>query len=94
MKKPVLALLPMILLMACVEGTAPIPGPMPVAEESCGAEELQGLVGQPSTVLQTMKFGTTVRVIEADMAVTMDYLPNRLNIWLSPEKVIARVTCG
>lgn len=61
---------------------------------TCGAEELQYLVGQPAAVLQTMRFGQVVRVIEPGMAVTMDYAPDRLNIELDKNDVISRISCG
>ena len=62
--------------------------------ESCGAGELQGLVGQPQAVLQTMRFSQPVRVIGYGMAVTMDFSPDRLNIEMGPDGRIARVWCG
>ena len=66
---------------------------MPV-EDTCGASVLSGLVGQNRSVLQTMKFATTVRIIEPGMAVTMDYVENRLNIEVDEAGVISRVSCG
>ncbi len=88
-----------LMLAACIVVPLPSPGPTPVpptpvGDDACGASGLQGLVGQPASVLQTMRFGVTVRVIEANMAVTMDYSANRLNIWLNPARIIQRVTCG
>ena len=86
--------LPLLAMAACV----PVPpDPVPPAlppDDACGAPGLQGLVGQPRRVLETMKFGVPVRVIEPGMAVTMDYSPNRLNIELDDEGTITRVTCG
>ncbi|MGL6209221.1 MAG: I78 family peptidase inhibitor [Paracoccaceae bacterium] len=67
--------------------------PLPVAG-SCGADALQGLVGQPASVLQTMKFGQLVRVIRPGQAVTMDYSEDRLNIEVDGAEVISRVSCG
>lgn len=80
----------LILLAACVE---PPPVAMP-AEDACGAAGLQGLVGQPATVLQTMRFGVQTRIIRPGMAVTMDYRADRLNIEIDAAEVIARVACG
>jgi Peptidase inhibitor I78 family len=84
-----------LMVSACVEpGVGPqVPiDPMPVDE--CGAGALQGLVGQSARVLLTMRFSQDVRVIQPGMAVTMDFLPNRLNIWIAEGDVIERVTCG
>ena len=95
-----LACLLPLALSACIIvplPSAPDPAPQPLptpVEDACGASGLQGLVGQSATVLQTMKFATTVRIIQPDMAVTMDYSANRLNIWLNRANRIDRVTCG
>lgn len=72
---------------ACVEEAIP-------PAETCGAAALQDLVGQSETVLQTMKFGTPVRIIHPGMAVTMDYSADRLNIEINEAGMISRVTCG
>jgi Peptidase inhibitor I78 family len=51
-------------------------------------------------VLAAMTFPSPTRIIEPGMAVTMDYSPERLNIWLAEGRVMAevnvieRVTCG
>lgn len=88
-------------LMACIQTLPPQPGPQPLpAENACGAASLQVLVGQPATVLAAMTFPAPTRIIQPGMAVTMDYAPNRLNIWLGDGRVLAegqviqRVTCG
>ncbi|MFN4129651.1 MAG: I78 family peptidase inhibitor [Paracoccaceae bacterium] len=60
----------------------------------CGADALQGLVGQPASVLQTMKFANETRIIRPDMAVTMDYRPDRLNIEIDRAERISRVHCS
>lgn len=92
------ALLLPLAFAACVEGgSPPYPGvivpPMPPAG-SCGAPDLQYLVGQPETVLHTMKFTGPVRIIQPGMAVTMDYSEGRLNIEINEAGKIARVSCG
>ena len=93
--KPLLSLILPLALMACVDtGLYPqLPiDPVPVGQ--CDAAALQGLVGQSGQVLNGMRFTTDVRVIQPGMAVTMDFSPNRLNIWLGRGTVIERVTCG
>ena len=86
--------LPLLALAACVPVPPdPVPPTLP-PDDACGAPGLQGLVGQPRRVLETMKFGVPVRVIEPGMAVTMDYNPARLNIELDAAGRIIRVTCG
>ncbi|MDO9637157.1 MAG: I78 family peptidase inhibitor [Pseudotabrizicola sp.] len=61
---------------------------------TCGAAALQGLVGQPASVLQTMKFGQETRIIRPDTAVTMDYRADRLNIDIDRNERISRVHCS
>lgn len=80
-------------LMGCVV-IEPVPGPGTPVEDACGASGLQGLVGQHSRVLRTMRFAGPVRIVEFGMAVTMDYSAERLNIWLDEDGFIDRVTCG
>ena len=81
-----------LLLSACV--IEPVPMPPPDNLASCGADDLQYLVGRPGVVLDGMRFRQDVRVIQHGMAVTMDYSPYRLNFWLDRRDVIERVTCG
>lgn len=75
-------------LMACVEAA-----PLPI-EQACGAPDLQYLVGQSATTLQTMRFGVTVRFIRPGDAVTEDFSPSRLNILIDGREVITAVSCG
>ncbi|MFN3973277.1 MAG: I78 family peptidase inhibitor [Gemmobacter sp.] len=82
------------LMLAAACTVEPIPEPMPPASPSCGAEGLQGLVGQRASVLQGMAFGSETRIIRPGMAVTMDYRENRLNIEIDTRERIVRVYCG
>ncbi len=85
------------LLTACVPVTSPPdPGIDPVPDpalDACGAGELQGLVGQPASVLTTMKFRLDTRILRPGMAVTMDFRPDRLNIDIDAGEKITRVYC-
>jgi hypothetical protein len=47
---------------------------------ACDAAGLRHLIGQNITVLQTMRFGVTTRIIGPDTMVTKDFSPDRLNI--------------
>lgn len=92
------ALLLPLALAACIEGESPpdpgvITPPTPPAG-ACGAADLQYLLGQSETVLQTMKFAGPVRIIQPGMAVTMDYSEARLNITIDKAGMISGVTCG
>ena len=81
-----------LLLSACV--MEPVPTQPGGNLASCGADDLQYLVGQPGVVLDGMRFSQDVRVIQYGMAVTMDYRADRLNFWLDRRDVIERVVCG
>lgn len=84
-----IAILATAALAGCVE---PLPGPEPA---TCGAETLQGLVGQREEVLAAMTFeASAVRVIRPGQAVTMDYSPRRINFELDRTGRIVRVFCG
>ncbi len=89
--------LPMALL-ACVDLSLPPMGPLPPqplpSENACGADGLQDLVGQPASRLETIRFGVPIRVLRPGMAVTMDYSPNRLNIFIDDFERITAVKCG
>jgi predicted RNA-binding protein Jag len=60
----------------------------------CPAKELHYLVGQPRTVLYTMRFGTEVRIEEPGQAVTMDYRGSRTRVIIGSNGKIASVVCG
>jgi hypothetical protein len=81
-------------LAACVPVAEEVPMPTTPVEDACGASGLQGLVGQPRSVLATMKFAGPVRIIEPGMAVTMDYSAERLNIVIGETGWIESVSCG
>lgn len=78
-------------LSACQQEPAP---PATLPAESCGAGDLQHLVGQPEAAAAGVSAPAAVRVIRPGMAVTMDYSPSRLNIEIGADGRIVRVTCG
>ncbi|WP_415182866.1 I78 family peptidase inhibitor [Phaeovulum sp.] len=79
------------LLLAACQPESPVSTPAP---DTCGADVLQTLVGQPAKVLETMRFAAPVRIIRPDTAVTMDYRADRLNIVIDRSERIARVHCS
>ncbi|WP_397544685.1 I78 family peptidase inhibitor [Roseovarius salis] len=88
------ALAATVFLAACMsEEEAPAPDPTP-ERDACGASELQHLVGQPAA---EHAFGTgsqQVRVIPPGLSVTMDYVPDRLNVETDENGIIKRIYCG
>lgn len=81
----------LLTLAACVE-PAPAPAPLPDTDQ-CRASALQGLVGQPKTVLRTMLLPAGSRVINPGDAVTMDFNPERLNVEIGTDGRIAKIGC-
>jgi len=79
-------------LAGCVD--VPVTAAAGEGAAGCGAPALQSLVGQPATVLDTMRFTQSVRVIRPGTAVTMDYQPGRLNIRVDAKGLITEVACG
>ena len=57
------------------------------------AQPLQGLVGQPQSVLVTMLLPAGSRVIGPNDAVTMDFRADRLNVEIGADGRIAKVGC-
>ena len=88
-------LIPAVLLLAaCTMEMPPPVMPPPDPVHLCGAPDLQGLVGQPASVLESMQFAQPTRIILPGQAVTMDYSPYRLNIEINRAGRIGRVSCG
>jgi hypothetical protein len=83
----------MLVAAATLAACMPQPPALP-PDSACGAPELQGLVGQPAAVLQTMRFGVQVRILRPGDAMTEDYSPARLNIMIDAVERIAEVRCG
>jgi Peptidase inhibitor I78 family len=81
-------------LAACQPTKAPADGRKGPLADTCGAEAIQGLVGQDQSVLATMTSGNPVRVISPGMPITMDHVQTRLNIVLSKDGRIVRIYCG
>ena len=88
---PFLGLAALLALGACV---APAPAPAPAPDtDLCKAAALQGLVGQPKSVLRTMLLPAGSRVINPGDAVTADFRPDRLNVEIGTDDRIAKIGC-
>lgn len=86
-----LALLPLLALAACVEPTPPAePEPAP---DLCNATAMQGLVGQPASVLRDMMLRAGTRVINPGDAVTMDFRADRMNVEIGANGRIEKIAC-
>ena len=88
----------LLVMLACAALVACTPFPTPIPDlppdDACGAPDLQHLVGQPASILATMKFTTQVRILRPGDPMTEDYGPTRLNIMIDLKERIDAVTCG
>lgn len=78
-----------VLAMIAVTGCIPVE-----KLGDCSASDLQYLLGQDDTVLQTMRFSGPVRILTFGQPMTMDHNPGRLNIQSDQTGLIARIWCG
>lgn len=78
-------------LAACQMGTTPVEDEMAL---TCGADQMQNLVGQPLDVLDQRVLPDPHRIIGPDMAVTMDWNPARLNVEHDAARIITQIRCG
>lgn len=62
--------------------------------DTCGAQGLQGLVGQSAEIAQMLVLEQPKRVIFPDTAVTRDYRLERINFDIDDAGQIVRVSCG
>lgn len=72
----------------------PIAGLPYEAVEECPADGLQGLVGTHYTQLDSSTLPDLTRIIGPDNAVTMDFRPERLNIYYDEDGTVTEVRCG
>jgi Peptidase inhibitor I78 family len=68
--------------------------PGTLTEDTCGAAELQNLVGQPVSALNAAELPEGRRILFPGMAATQDFVPGRLNVEVGPEDQVTRVYCG
>ncbi len=80
---------------ASIADAPTIPLPPPARPDACGARDLQWLVGQPRSRIPVPTDPSKRRVACTTCPVTMDYRPDRLNIFFDSETgVIKEVKCG
>ena len=80
-----------LLALAGCKIVVPAPGPQAPA---CDAAGLQGLVGQPVSVVNSMNHRGPVRIVRPGQAVTMDYRPDRLTVEVDRRDRITRISCN
>lgn len=87
------AIVAFIGLAACVPEDEDPVKKMP-SETSCGAQELQHLVGGPVDAFDFEALNKPLRVLPAGSVMTMDHRPDRLNVTLDEGRQIIRIWCG
>lgn len=70
----------------------PPEGPVNLAP-TCGADRLQGLIGQDIGVITEIDLPEELRIIHPGDSITEDYRPSRLNIRVDENGIIDRVWC-
>lgn len=91
MRSTLLVLTALASLSACGRDKEP---EIVLPSDSCGAVRLQGLVGQPAEVLESIRFTQPVRVVSPGQPVTMDFSPSRLTVETTEADRIRRLSCG
>jgi hypothetical protein len=86
--KPVV-LISLVLLAACGPRLEP-----DTPTTDCRADDMQALIGQPRTVLETMRLQGPLRILGPNDAMTMDYRTDRTNIEIAEDGRISRIWCG
>jgi len=87
----------LLLLAACAGAPLPAPAPAdPAAACQQAQARLHPLIGQPYEAVaeQLAGLGQALRLVEPDMMVTQDFVPERLTVELDAERRIRRVACG
>jgi len=72
--------------------------PPPSMEPNCGADQYSAYVGQPASdeviaAIAKSRGDKPMRVIKPGMAVTMDYMPERLNVQVGEDGKITGFNC-
>ncbi|RNF33608.1 I78 family peptidase inhibitor [Paracoccus methylarcula] len=93
MRAPLILSLMSGLALAACEPAAESTAPALDLPQNCGAEELQNLVGQPKSVLDSRDFPTGTRIIGPGDPVTADYRADRLNIEINSNDRIEKIGC-
>lgn len=75
-------------------GKRDVPAAPTGAADTCGAARFAHLVGQGPEAARALGLPLRARIIGHGEPVTMDYLPDRLNITLGPDGKIRQISCG
>lgn len=82
------------LCAAALAGCQPKGETPPDRAETCDAETLQHLVGNPQSALESAEITGPTRILPPGSMMTMDHRPDRLNVDLDDAGRITRIWCG
>jgi hypothetical protein len=95
-----LAAAALLALAGCAAEDPPLrPAPSPPADTDCGAGQLGAYIGHEATetviaAIRQWRGDNPVRVLKPGSAMTMDYRPGRLNLFLDDRGRIEKFTCN
>ena len=82
-------------LTACSTTAAAPEAGSPPSEDQCGASQYQWLVGRRKSEIPAKPAGAVWRIACTQCPVTMDFSPQRMNIFFDQQtEVIKQVRCG
>jgi hypothetical protein len=90
----------LLALAGCAaESPPPLPAPPPPTDTDCGAGQLGAYIGHEATdaviaAIRQWRGENPVRVLKPGSAMTMDYRPGRLNVFLDDWGRIEKFTCN
>jgi len=80
-----------LLAAGCVTPAAP--APEPPQRDTCGIAQFAHLIGTPAANIDRATLPPRTRIITPDMAVTMDYVEERLNIMVGTDGRVGSLRC-
>ena len=84
----------MVMLLVLASAPASAMGSVPAGSDApCDPQAYEGLLGKPYTD-GMVDYAGRLRVVPFDSAITMDFLPDRLNLFLDEAGTVDRITCG
>lgn len=90
----------LLVVAACAAQQAPAPQPAPpqspeeaTLRDICGASRFRHLIGTPAADIDRATLPPRTRIITPDMAVTMDFSAERLNIMTGTDGLVGSLRC-
>lgn len=83
-----------VAFLAACSATTPPSVPVELPAKNCAQDEFSKYLWRPEGDLSGLTLPANTRIIRPDMAVTMDFVPSRLNIAVGKSGRIERVYCG